>query len=138
MLKERDYNNYSWQVLVASGVVEYIDTLEEETVMIAMSPYDLKQDKDYAYCTTYTHREIHPAMILGVAKYRDNTYWRLLTCRPKALPYTKPMKCPMTALRELVLQHTTKCPISYGWPLIKYTMVGHINCTGKSATVLAM
>lgn len=66
MLKERDYNNYSWQVLVASGVVEYIDTLEEETVMIAMSPYDLKQDKDYAYCTTYTHCEIHPAMILGV------------------------------------------------------------------------
>jgi len=64
--QERDYNNYSWQVLVASGVVEYIDTLEEETVMIAMSPYDLKQDKDYAYCTTYTHCEIHPAMILGV------------------------------------------------------------------------
>ena len=29
MLKDRDYNNYGWQVLVASGVVEYIDTLEE-------------------------------------------------------------------------------------------------------------
>lgn len=55
-----------WQVLVASGVVEYIDTLEEETVMIAMSPDDLRQDKEYAYCTTYTHCEIHPAMILGV------------------------------------------------------------------------
>uniref|UniRef100_A0A182YG21 DNA-directed RNA polymerase subunit beta n=1 Tax=Anopheles stephensi TaxID=30069 RepID=A0A182YG21_ANOST len=66
MLKDRDYNNYGWQVLVASGVVEYIDTLEEETVMIAMTPYDLKQDKEYAYCTTYTHCEIHPAMILGV------------------------------------------------------------------------
>lgn len=66
MLKERDYNNYGWQVLVASGVVEYIDTLEEETVMIAMSPDDLKQDKEYAYCSTYTHCEIHPAMILGV------------------------------------------------------------------------
>lgn len=55
-----------WQMLVASGVVEYIDTLEEETVMIAMSPDDLRQDKEYAYCTTYTHCEIHPAMILGV------------------------------------------------------------------------
>lgn len=34
MLKERDYNNDGWQELVGSGVVEYIDTLEEETVMI--------------------------------------------------------------------------------------------------------
>lgn len=49
-----------------AGVVEYIDTLEEETVMIAMSPDDLRQEKEYAYCTTYTHCEIHPAMILGV------------------------------------------------------------------------
>lgn len=85
MLKEREYNNFGWQVLVASGkyaevdfkknnnnnkyfagVVEYIDTLEEETVMIAMSPDDLRQEKLWAYCTTYTHCEIHPAMILGV------------------------------------------------------------------------
>lgn len=57
---------HRWQELVGSGVVEYIDTLEEETVMIAMSPDDLRQDKEYAYCTTYTHCEIHPAMILGV------------------------------------------------------------------------
>ena len=42
-LKEREYNNYTWQDLVASGVVEYIDTLEEETAMIAMSPEDLRQ-----------------------------------------------------------------------------------------------
>lgn len=66
MLKERDFNNYGWHVLVASGVVEYIDTLEEETVMIAMAPHDLQQEKKCAYCTTYTHCEIHPAMILGV------------------------------------------------------------------------
>ena len=65
MLKEREYNNYSWQDLVASGVVEYIDTLEEETVMIAMTPDDLV-DTDMAYCSTYTHSEIHPSMILGV------------------------------------------------------------------------
>jgi len=43
MLKEREYNNFTWQYLVASGVVEYIDTLEEETAMIAMSPEDLRQ-----------------------------------------------------------------------------------------------
>nr|XP_060618667.1 DNA-directed RNA polymerase II subunit RPB2-like [Anolis sagrei ordinatus] len=64
-LKEREYNNYSWQDLVASGVVEYIDTLEEETVMLAMTPDDL-QEKGIAYCSTYTHCEIHPSMILGV------------------------------------------------------------------------
>ncbi|XP_072027368.1 DNA-directed RNA polymerase II subunit RPB2 [Amphiura filiformis] len=65
MLKEREYNNYSWQDLVASGVVEYIDTNEEETVMLAMTPDDLQLEKG-SYCSTYTHCEIHPSMILGV------------------------------------------------------------------------
>ena len=54
----------SWQDLVAGGVVEYIDTLEEEQVMIAMTP-EVLQEEGW-YCTTYTHCEIHPAMILGV------------------------------------------------------------------------
>lgn len=57
--------NYSWQDLVAGGVVEYIDCLEEETVMIAMTPEDLSPDGGPSYCSTYTHCEIHPAMILG-------------------------------------------------------------------------
>ncbi|CAG5128647.1 unnamed protein product [Candidula unifasciata] len=67
-LKQREYNNYSWQDLVASGVVEYIDPLEEETVMLAMTPADFmhQEGKDVSYCSTYTHCEIHPAMILGV------------------------------------------------------------------------
>ena len=56
---------FSWQDLVASGVVEYIDTSEEETCMMAMNPEDLSGDIDL-YCSTYTHCEIHPAMILGV------------------------------------------------------------------------
>ncbi len=57
-----------WQDLVASGVVEYIDTLEEETTMIAVSPENLQQQEDGSamYCQTWTHCEIHPAMILGV------------------------------------------------------------------------
>lgn len=54
--------NYSWDRLMSCGAIEYIDTLEEETVMIAMTPSDLKQEKEYAYCTTYTHCEIHPAV----------------------------------------------------------------------------
>ncbi len=37
MLKEREFNNFQWQDLVGSGVVEYIDTMEEETTMIAVS-----------------------------------------------------------------------------------------------------
>ena len=55
----------SWQDLVAGGVVEYIDCLEEETVMIAMTPDDLSPEGGASYCSTYTHCEIHPAMILG-------------------------------------------------------------------------
>ncbi|CAG5077501.1 Similar to RpII140: DNA-directed RNA polymerase II subunit RPB2 (Drosophila melanogaster) [Cotesia congregata] len=56
MLKERNYNNDGWQELVGSGVVEYIDTLEEETT----------RQRRFLLCATYTHCEIHPAMILGV------------------------------------------------------------------------
>lgn len=57
------YHLNSWQDLVANGLVEYIDTMEEETIMIAMSLDDIQGS---AYCNTYTHCEIHPAMILGV------------------------------------------------------------------------
>ena len=53
---------------MARGVVEYIDTLEEETVMIAMTPEDL-MEKGQGYCSTYTHCEIHPAMILGEPRH---------------------------------------------------------------------
>lgn len=65
LLKEREYNNYSWQDLVASGVVEYVDTMEEECIMVAMTVDDLSP-KDVIYCSTYSHCEIHPSMILGV------------------------------------------------------------------------
>uniref|UniRef100_A0A6G1S8W5 DNA-directed RNA polymerase subunit beta n=1 Tax=Aceria tosichella TaxID=561515 RepID=A0A6G1S8W5_9ACAR len=64
-LKNRDYNDFSWNELVATGVVEYVDTLEEETIMIAMTPDDLNESEQ-KYCSTYTHCEIHPSMILGV------------------------------------------------------------------------
>uniref|UniRef100_A0A914XX00 DNA-directed RNA polymerase subunit beta n=1 Tax=Panagrolaimus superbus TaxID=310955 RepID=A0A914XX00_9BILA len=63
MLKDRDRTECHWSDLMGNGVVELIDALEEETVMIAMVPEDLKSG---GYCDTYTHCEIHPAMILGV------------------------------------------------------------------------
>jgi DNA-directed RNA polymerase beta subunit len=68
------------------GVVEYIDTEEEETVMISMTPEDLEISRlDQAGISfdrpinrternkvrnkltkNWTHCEIHPAMILGI------------------------------------------------------------------------
>jgi len=65
-------NQYSWEFLVANGIVEYIDCLEEETLMICMYPEELKgygyspDNNAIQYCSTYTHCEIHPSMILGV------------------------------------------------------------------------
>lgn len=44
--------------------MEYIDTEEEETTMVAMEPKDLEESGGYS--STYTHCEIHPSMILGV------------------------------------------------------------------------
>ena len=43
--------------------MEYLDTSEEETAMISMTPDELI---DNSYCRTFTHCEIHPSMILGV------------------------------------------------------------------------
>lgn len=55
----------TWADLLMEGLVEYVDTEEEETTMIAMEPKDL-DTTDGAYSNTYTHCEIHPSMILGI------------------------------------------------------------------------
>lgn len=70
--------------MLQEGVVEYIDTEEEETVMICMTTDDLAEARQAAisqkiqkeqgttrlktavYTRNYTHCEIHPSMILGV------------------------------------------------------------------------
>ena len=68
-------DEFGWKELVSNGLVEYIDTEEEETTMIAMKPSDLIGFKIFTdptynnpshYCLTHTHCEIHPSMILGV------------------------------------------------------------------------
>ena len=51
--------------LISNGIIEYLDVEEEESSMIAMKPDDLIRNENY--CSTYTHCEIHPAMILGVS-----------------------------------------------------------------------
>ncbi|KAL6937496.1 DNA-dependent RNA polymerase II [Hanseniaspora osmophila] len=73
----------TWSSLLNNGMVEYLDAEEEETVLIAMQQEDLdpnfgaNQDeedldpahriKNIRHSSTFTHCEIHPSMILGVA-----------------------------------------------------------------------
>lgn len=85
--KDDAENDFKWDSLVKSGVVELLDAEEEETVMICMTPDDLETsrlqsqgvdttaDGEFDPATrlkaptnihTWTHCEIHPSMILGV------------------------------------------------------------------------
>lgn len=64
-LKRPTGDDHPWQTLINYGVVEYLDVMEEETAMIAMTPDELVE-KSKSYCATYTHCEIHPSMVLGV------------------------------------------------------------------------
>lgn len=59
-------NEYGWTQLLLDGLVEYIDTEEEETTMIAMKPPDLALPYEERYSSSFTHCEIHPSMILGI------------------------------------------------------------------------
>ncbi|KAG7740569.1 hypothetical protein KL930_003851 [Ogataea haglerorum] len=76
---------FGWDSLLSNGIIEYLDAEEEETVLIAMSPEDLissasaevqkaerdldpaKRIKNVVKAHSFTHCEIHPSMILGVA-----------------------------------------------------------------------
>ena len=64
--QQQDGEAYGWDNLLIDGLLEFIDTEEEETTMIAMKPSDLSLPPDQTYSTTFTHCEIHPSMILGI------------------------------------------------------------------------
>ncbi|EME82668.1 uncharacterized protein MYCFIDRAFT_136855 [Pseudocercospora fijiensis CIRAD86] len=85
--EEREKHIFGWKGLVDGGVVEYLDAEEEETAMISMTPEDLEEHKAMRagmpeearddphrrikqppnpFVRTWTHCEIHPAMILGI------------------------------------------------------------------------
>ena len=64
-IRDLEENKINFDQLVDDGIIEYLDVEEEESSMIAMKISDLVTLKDY--CFTYTHCEIHPAMILGVS-----------------------------------------------------------------------
>mmetsp|Transcript_137202 Transcript_137202/g.237569 ORF Transcript_137202/g.237569 Transcript_137202/m.237569 type:complete len:1210 (-) Transcript_137202:129-3758(-) len=53
-----------WGDLIQEGLIEYLDAEEEECSMIAMFIEDLVKMR--AYCKTWTHAEMHPAMIFGI------------------------------------------------------------------------
>jgi DNA-directed RNA polymerase beta subunit len=52
-----------WSDLLRTGVVEYIDKLEEETLLIAMNDQQILENPSIRY----THCEIDPSSMLGVA-----------------------------------------------------------------------
>jgi len=71
LLTEKDVTGYTWNELVTSGFIEYVDTEEEETTMISMTIDDLVAgrhavERKSGVAINYTHCEIHPSMILGI------------------------------------------------------------------------
>ncbi|KAK4503642.1 hypothetical protein PRZ48_004557 [Zasmidium cellare] len=86
--QDREEAIFGWKGLVDAGVVEYLDAEEEETAMIIMTPEDLEEHRNMRqgfpygdsqhdpharikpkpnkFVRTWTHCEIHPAMILGI------------------------------------------------------------------------
>lgn len=68
-LQQKEITNVGWNDMVHRGFIEYVDTMEEETTMIAMRVGDVtvaRCNPEHAYTDTYTHCEIHPSLILGV------------------------------------------------------------------------
>ncbi|KAJ1640261.1 RNA polymerase II core subunit [Pavlovales sp. CCMP2436] len=63
LLREAETTGVNWDWLVAHGLLEFIDTEEEETTMISMFVSDLAHSQGMVL---NTHCEIHPALILGV------------------------------------------------------------------------
>jgi DNA-directed RNA polymerase II subunit RPB2 len=51
---------------MSEGVIEYIDVLEKDNSLIAMTADELHTTDVNGYIRNYTHCEIHPSLILGV------------------------------------------------------------------------
>lgn len=86
MISGDDEQGCTWDDLLLQGAVEYVDTEEEETVLICMTPEDVTETrnamngiapsrptdnvtarlKGNVAIKKWTHCEIHPSMILGI------------------------------------------------------------------------
>jgi DNA-directed RNA polymerase II subunit RPB2 len=62
LLFKKRHLDLSWREMVREGLVEMIDTAEEQTMTIAMTPEALKSNR-----LSYTHCEVHPSMIFGIS-----------------------------------------------------------------------
>ncbi len=57
-MQQLERNEISWKDLISQGVVEYLDTAEEENALVALRESDITPD--------HTHLEISPSSILGL------------------------------------------------------------------------
>lgn len=64
--KEGNEDGYTFSDFVENRLIELVSAEEEEYCMIAMDLRTMKASIANRSCTTYTHCEIHPSMILGV------------------------------------------------------------------------
>jgi DNA-directed RNA polymerase II subunit RPB2 len=62
LMAKKEHLKLSWNEMVSKGIVEMIDTSEEQSTTIAMTPEMLGSNR-----LIYTHCEIHPSMILGIS-----------------------------------------------------------------------
>ena len=63
-IKKLSSGEMKWKDLITEGVIEYLDTNEEENSLISNTIEDLTLGGKYK---TFTHCEIHPSLILGVS-----------------------------------------------------------------------
>ena len=62
-----EYNDLIYSAQIDDSIIEYIDSYEQNTSMIAMEPSYLKNiDPNSKYIYKYSHCEIHPSTIFGI------------------------------------------------------------------------
>ena len=69
MITDIKKNNFRWDDLIVNhkykhSLIEYIDPVEQNTCLIAMTPKAINEEKKFHY--KYTHCEIHPSTIFGI------------------------------------------------------------------------
>jgi DNA-directed RNA polymerase II subunit RPB2 len=61
MLQTAGEAQLNWELILTEGFVDLIDCEEEDSILIAMRPEEIPQSENYSHC------ELDPAMIFGIA-----------------------------------------------------------------------